>query len=399
MDRNKLLELLQGYFTILGETYHERLKTYCIRRLGLDACAVEKVLNTPSEAEDDILMHLLYFFSKSMNLPDNTAFLSTEIQRIQERLYIKEKELLKAFQTEHVMQNKNKWRAEKICRQMGEMHIFSGQTIKKGFLEMEESDVVYIVSHTPGKYYDYVSLRAKAIQEFAIWADKQNCYTGKLHKTKIKQLADGISLCDIVKEQIIKDPAALCACLSINIVYPLSILGTAVSVLAYIGMGTQNMLKIKNEDVDLQTGRIQGWEIPAPLELLPVLRSYYETREFTISDTREKLYADDLGFFLHRLCIQNSKHIGKPLKSQDLKNALVQLDVNLHAVGAHAIPVKISGLQISGTLYRLFCREKANGKLVREDYLDAFSLSPATTNTLVSYKERLYADYKQVFWQ
>jgi len=197
--------------------------------------------------------------------------------------------------------------------------------------------------------------------------------------------AKHISFDPWVKKNVIKDAGELYSRIVDAISLDESYLGPVVAALLWMKFSLEDMLTIRNEEVQLKDKLIRGRKIPE--ELLYIFETYSQSdgRVVQFGIREATMLLEDMGFYLKRATETFKKN---PLNVSDLRNSL------------SAIPnINPSMILTSSRLYDLFHLEAEKKVLNYSDFVRVFDLN--TESSMLRYqveeKMRIYDSYKSVF--
>lgn len=133
---------------------------------------------------------------------------------------------------------------------------------------------------------------------------------------------------------------------------------------AWIGVSSKEALNLRNEQVDVTTGTIFDQKGNISVRSMPdcirdTLAIYSKTKTADRTQNRTfKVYADDIGLFIKRFSVLDSKQRGKPITQVQLSSAILEFNNQYNSLLGTKLSISYTNVQRSGSLYRLYQLDK-----------------------------------------
>lgn len=220
------------------------------------------------------------------------------------------------------------------------------------------------------------------ISRYSKWRSVNGFPVGKAFAGKNRIIPKEIED-EIVSEEFIYNPSELVARIRKEAVNPYD-MGGVIFCLSWLGFSFEEMLQIKETDVEIfaDHGTVLGKKIPDVM--VPIFKDYIDTDEKTEKvgfDNVRVVKREECEFFLKRW--DTRKNLGKR-SSEILKNNTRELGMTHTTVWQ------------SGALYRLYLSEKKGKEICLKDVAEEFGVKEheKTMERLVKQKFDLYQKYK-----
>lgn len=149
--------------------------------------------------------------------------------------------------------------------------------------------------------------------------------------------------------------------------------------LVWLGFENQEILDLRNDDVDFVNSTVKGVHMPP--EIYQLFLRYSTFQADTLSDIAfGGWHLENLGYFVKRLVLKDD---GQRCTLRYLQNAVARTELT------------IENVRLAGRLYRIFVNERATGECPEEMFKSVLHIETAK---VFKDKKALYDTYKSVYW-
>lgn len=224
--------------------------------------------------------------------------------------------------------------------------------------------------------FSTVESAAWTASSFCQWCIKNDKYPNAQNNfTKLPP----IDVSAYVKRCIPQDDMDLTDRLARQIVFDEGEGAAPILMFAWMGFTRQEILDMRNEDVDFFNETVKG--VPIPTAFTPALKAYTFAVDVGMrGNSAYEYHLEDLGFFVKRLVIHDT---GARCDKVFLNNSVSHVDLSFDNVAT------------SGQFYRLYQREQQEGPISDKEFCELFGIKKQKTCYT---KKQIYNTYKSLYW-